>query len=236
MSVINKKCSECGKIYDLSFFKKRRTRINNIYYYSYCIFCLKLKNKAYKEKNKDKISEYEKERYKKNSVKLNNNAKLYYQNNKEVVKEKIKKYQECNKERINKKNQIRKKIRKQTDPAYKLRLSVSGSIYLALKKQNVSKNNRSCLKYLPYNICELKQHLENQFEEWMNWNNWGVYNPKLWNDNDKSTWTWQIDHIIPQSKLLYTSMADENFKKCWALNNLRPLSSKRNILDKDRKG
>lgn len=26
-------------------------------------------------------------------------------------------------------------------------------------------------------------------------------------------WEWQIDHIIPQSKLPYTSMKDKNFKK-----------------------
>jgi hypothetical protein len=26
-------------------------------------------------------------------------------------------------------------------------------------------------------------------------------------------------------------MEDDNFKKCWALNNLRPLSAKQNILD-----
>jgi len=65
----------------------------------------------------------------------------------------------------------------------------------------------------------------------MNWNNWGVYKSKNWNDNDSSTWTWQIDHIIPQSNLPYTSMEDENFKKSWDLNNLRPYSAKQNILD-----
>jgi hypothetical protein len=39
------------------------------------------------------------------------------------------------------------------------------------------------------------------------------------------------DHIIPQSKLQYTSMKDENFKKCWSLENLRPLSAKQNVID-----
>jgi len=29
----------------------------------------------------------------------------------------------------------------------------------------------------------------------------------------------------PQSKLLYTSMESENFKKCWALENLQPLEA-----------
>ena len=69
----------------------------------------------------------------------------------------------------------------------------------------------------------------------MNWQNWGRYNRKTWDDNDKSTWTWNIDHIIPKSNFYYTSMGDENFKKCWALENLRPYPSKLNIIEQDRK-
>jgi hypothetical protein len=65
----------------------------------------------------------------------------------------------------------------------------------------------------------------------MNWDNYGKYNPKTWDDNDSSTWKWNIDHIIPQAKLPYTSEKDVNFKKCWSLNNLRPYSAKQNLLD-----
>lgn len=65
----------------------------------------------------------------------------------------------------------------------------------------------------------------------MNWNNQGTYNVQTWDSNDSTTWTWQLDHIIPQSDLPYISMEDNNFKKCWSLNNLRPLSAKQNLLD-----
>lgn len=78
---------------------------------------------------------------------------------------------------------------------------------------------------------ELHDHLESLFEPWMNWDNHGIYDVTSWNDDDSSTWTWQIDHIIPQSKLPYTSMDDENFRKCWSLSNLRPLSAKQNVND-----
>jgi hypothetical protein len=98
----------------------------------------------------------------------------------------------------------------------------------ALKNNN---NGLSFLKFLKYSIQELKEYLELQFESWMTWNNWGIYNPKTWDNNDCSTWTWNIDHIIPQSDLPYSSMQDDNFKKCWELNNLRPLSSKINLID-----
>ena len=65
----------------------------------------------------------------------------------------------------------------------------------------------------------------------MSWDNWGIYNKDAWDNNDSSTWTWQIDHIIPRSDLPYTNMTEDNFKKCCALENLRPLSAKQNQLD-----
>jgi hypothetical protein len=102
---------------------------------------------------------------------------------------------------------------------------------MMLNLTNGSKNKQSILDFLSYSIDELKKHLENQFETWMTWNNRSLYNKNTWDDNDQSTWTWQLDHIVPQSILPYTSMEDDNFKKCWALNNLRPLSAKQNFLE-----
>lgn len=49
----------------------------------------------------------------------------------------------------------------------------------------------------------------------MNWDNWGAY--------------WHIDHIYPVSLLPYSSMEEDNFKRCWALDNLRPLEKIANI-------
>ena len=94
-----------------------------------------------------------------------------------------------------------------------------------------SPKTSSSLSFLPYTIDELKKYLESQFEPWMTWENHGVYDVNIWDDNDKSTWTWQIDHIIQQSDLPYVSMNDENFQKCWVFSNLRPLSAKQNYLD-----
>jgi hypothetical protein len=99
------------------------------------------------------------------------------------------------------------------------------------KRKGQSKGGLSFLKFVNYTMSQLKEYLEVQFESWMTWENWGIYNKNSWKDNDQSTWTWQIDHIIPQSDLPYISMTDDNFKKCWALSNLRPLSAKQNIFD-----
>jgi len=130
------------------------------------------------------------------------------------------------------KKDVRERLKR--DPVFKLRLRVSKSIRQAIKINGTTKNG-SIIKFLPYTINELKCHIENQFESWMTWNNWGMYNPRYWDDNDSSTWIWQLDHIIPQHSLPYISMKDENFRKCWALENLRPFSAKQNIMDGSRR-
>jgi hypothetical protein len=98
-----------------------------------------------------------------------------------------------------------------------------------------NKAGKSFKEYLDYTLDELKLHIEAQFEEWMSWDNWGIYDYKSWKDDDSSTWTWQIDHIIPHSRFKYSSMDDNEFKECWALNNLRPYSAKQNIIDSNRR-
>lgn len=146
--------------------------------------------------------------------------------NQEKYRAKVKRYLLKNKEKIAKRKQEYEKNRKKTDISFKLRCYLSCKI-----KRMISKKDTSCLKYLDYTPRQLKEHLESLFEPWMNWQNHGQYLIKDWKDNDQSTWKWQIDHIIPCSILPFTSMEDENFKICWALNNLRPLSAKQNLLD-----
>ena len=81
------------------------------------------------------------------------------------------------------------------------------------------------------NLFSSPENLDKDGKAWMNWSNHGRYNDKIWNDSDSSTWTWQIDHIKPHSDFNYISMKDDDFKKCWSLDNLRPLSAKQNIID-----
>ena len=116
--------------------------------------------------------------------------------------------------------QRKKYSKRKDDPVFRLRNSVSCTVNQALKKQFSCKKS-STFKKLPYSVLELRQHLENLFEPWMSWNNYGKYS----SNNE----TWNIDHIIPQSLLPYSSMEEENFKKCWDLSNLRPLKSIENI-------
>ena len=198
-------CSKCHLPKDALEFRKYRT---------YCKGCENLQNKEYKQNHKNEIKTYNKE---------------YRVEHKEEAKKYTKQYRIENIDDIKAYRRSYQKEKRRTNPAYKLKQSVSTYINIMLKSNNSSKNGESCLKYLPYSLEKLKEHLESLFEPWMTWDNWGLYNWQTWNDNDPATWTWHVDHITPQSDLPYTSMKDDNFTICWALENLRPLNAKQNI-------
>jgi len=197
-------------------------------------------HKIFRENNKNKIKEQNAKSYQKNKEKRKINDKQYRENNKNKIKEYQKNYRKENEKlKINKRNysqnnknkrNAKEKEKRKNNLNTRLRSSVSALFSYYLKYNNIKKQ-KSFLKYLDYSIHDLKKYLESLFETWMNWNNYGIYDPITWNDNDQSTWSWQIDHIIAQSKLLFSSFEDANFKSCWALNNLRPYSAKQNIID-----
>jgi len=101
------------------------------------------------------------------------------------------------------------------NPALRLSRNVSALVYEALVvKQGLTKGG-STFEHLPYTPLELKEHIENQFNEHMSWDNYGDY--------------WHLDHIVPQAALIYDSLTHPNFQKCWALNNLQPLEKTENL-------
>lgn len=65
-----------------------------------------------------------------------------------------------------------------------------------------------------YKIADLKTHLEKQFFDGMSWDNYGK---------------WHIDHIVPISAFNFSEKEHIDFKRCWALKNLRPLWAIDNI-------
>lgn len=162
--------------------------------------------------------------------------KKWSEDNKENLLQNWSEYRKNNKEKILQFNRGYYYTTIKNDPVKNIRKIVSHSINKSLKLNNSSKNGKSITKHLSYTIEDLKEHLRSQFEPWMSWNNHGAYNKKTWKDDNTLTWFWQIDHIIPVCNFNYTSMNDPEFQKCWALENLRPLSAKQNIIDNARKG
>lgn len=234
---ITKICSECGINKLITDFTKGKGA---------CKKCCVIKTQKYNNLHKEEVAAYHKKyndthknqkkeadalRYKNNKEHMDAIHKIWTENNKDFIIQYNKEFRKNNKEYFSHYMREYEKNRKNNDAIFKSRKEISSKVANALKRQGNSKNKKSILEYLPYSFQELKESLEKQFEPWMNWNNRGKYNPKTWDDNNSSTWTWQLDHIIPQSDLPYDSMDHENFQKCWALENLRPYSAKQNIID-----
>jgi hypothetical protein len=227
--VETKQCYKCKKYLSYEFFYKNRKSKDG--YKNSCKECSRDILREYRKKNPDKVKKNRKENYQKNSEKFRARAREWSKDNKSKKSEIFKKWYEKNKKNhLEKKKKIRKTeiYRKKAREYYKkneiitLKFVVSSHIRNALKRNGGSKNGQSILDRLPYTLQQLKEHLENQFEPWMNWENHGSY--KI--DEER---VWHIDHIIPQYELPYDSYEHENFLKCWDLKNLRPLEASLNL-------
>lgn len=162
---------------------------------SNCKQCAYAFSKKWKENNLEKSKESHKKSYKKN--------KVYKEKTSEYIKkEKIKLYQ---KEYIKNKNK---------DPLIKIHNSIAHSLWKSLKKHNIIKSN-STLFVLGLNSWdEFRNHIESQWVEGMNWDNYG---------NKKNCWS--IDHIIPKS----SATTESEIKKLNYYTNLRPMWHIENI-------
>lgn len=202
----------------------------------------KEKRKGYRNNNKEKVKERNKKNWAENKeqikakrkterAQINAYKRRKYAENKEEINAKRREERPLKRDEINaRKRKSRLKKIEQDPIGFKLRGNFSRIIRESLFKNGGSKNNKSIMNFISYNIQELKQYLELLFESWMNWNNYGIYDSKYWDENDSSTWKWSLDHIIPQSILPYSSMEDLNFKICWDIKNLKPLSTKENAI------
>lgn len=220
-----KQCKNCKIIFSLENYFCNR---------AICISCSRIEDRLQQKKARkdhpERFLEANRRYNKKHFEQVKKKKQEYVEKNKDKHIEYHKNYRILNKDKIKETLRVNDRRRRKTDIHYCLKKSISRSIGYYLNLNNSRKNGSSTLKSLPYTMEELKQHLEKQFEPWMNWENRGIFT-KNWNDNDPSTWKWQIDHIIPQAELPYTTMNEENFFKCWALENLRPLSAKQNYMD-----
>lgn len=192
-----------------------------------CKACISEYGKKYHKEHREETNKRHRDYYKKNNDKITKRTKQYYEENIEYYKEYQKQWRQENKDEINEYQKIYIKNRRKNDPEYRLQKNISRSVRFILKDK---KGGQSVLKYLPYTMEELKNHIEKQFESWMTWENWGKYNPKTHAEKP----TWNLDHIIAHSKFKYDNMDCQEFKDCWALSNLQPLDARENIFKGNR--
>lgn len=176
--------------------------------------------KAWREANKAKLAEWNKEYRKRNPDLNKENLKRYREKHPEKAKASSKKYKDANKEKVKlardkykgRKNEL-DKIRRVTDPLWKLKVNLRTSILKSFSRINTRKDNKT-VDILGCSYEEFKQHLESKFESWMNWDNHGKY-------NGTECFGWDVDHIVPIS----TAVTAQDVIRLNHYSNLQPLCS-----------
>ena len=146
--------------------------------------------KEYAKKNAKKISNYKKEHNKKPEVKKNNY----------LVR-----------------NRRRRKKRKE-NPAFRIEQNIRSRFSEIMKS---ARNNKmhSTFDYVGCDSKFLREHLENQFNEGMTWDNYGYGDDK-----------WNVDHRRPCASFDKTNQDD--LFMCWHWTNLQPLWQPENQKEK----
>ena len=174
---------------------KLHNNVSNLFIDANCAihpqcFSILAANKEYREKNKDKIKEY---------------------NQKPEVVARRQANRLKNKEKINTNKRHKEKLRRNTDPSYKLITNQRTRITGILKKHKTDKT----LDLLGCSAKFLRTYIENKFLEGMTWGNYGKYG-------------WHVDHIIPCSSFNLIDPAQQqicfhytNLQPLWAIDNLK---------------
>ena len=139
--------------------------------------------------------------------------KKWSEKNKEHLSEYHKQWRTENVDKWRKTKRDYQQHLRDTNPQYKLISYFKTAIYTVLKENNVNKYGHyfDVLNYTPE---ELMKHLESKFTDGMKWENYGV---------------WHVDHKLPISSFNIKEIGDEEFMRCWCLDNLQPMWGEENI-------
>jgi hypothetical protein len=141
----------------------------------------------------------------------NREARLKYQrDNLHRTQELIRKRREINPDKY-KQQALAYSRKRMTRPEVKVSNRVRVQMHKLLRG---GKGGRRWEELVGYSKEMLKVHLEKQFTKGMCWENMGE---------------WHIDHIVPLSSFNFSTPEDPDFRRAWALTNLRPLWASENI-------
>lgn len=194
-----KTCSKCGNLRSFSEFYKASNTKDGLN--TVCKFCCKA---------------YDKSRYTSDVIRkryLQN--RQYYKNYTEQNKIQLKHYRQEYYNKTKNKLAAKAKEKKAKDVGYRINCNLSTALSRILRDTTGKLNSDYFLSYLVYSKDEFRSHIESQFTSEMSWNNYGTY--------------WGLDHIIPKNQFHFESYDDKEFKLCWSLMNLRPLSIEDNL-------
>lgn len=198
----HKICPKCGKFLHMSNFysKAYGDRCE-----TYCKLCKNKKSQKWYAENTEHHKYLTQKNYQENKDVRYEKHQEWFKKNPEKQKEYLKKYRSQKIVKIKTVEYL--KQRKKNDPTFKLNVNLSTQICNTLKKDNLSKNGYSWESLVNYTVHDLKKHLENLFDDKMNWNNHGIL--------------WEIDHIVPRS--FFDFRISGAVQACWSLENLTPV-------------
>jgi hypothetical protein len=177
---------------------KEKQRINN-----------KLYNQTSKRKKWNRL--YARRNYKR----AKERQARYWANNPDSLERRdiwVKTYNKTYKKKHRLKILLQLKTRRENDPNFKMRSTLRSRIWTVLKRKNTPRL-ASTLTLLGVDSVEtVINHIENQFESWMNWSNHGE---------------WHLDHIKPCASFDLNSFRGQ--RACFNYKNLRPLEAFENM-------
>jgi len=130
--------------------------------------------------------------------------------------DKIRNYRKKNKDKIREQHREYTRERVKNDPLFKIGRNVSTMIRNGFRRNGFSKLGNS-QEIIGCSFNEFKIHIESKFDEWMNWENYGLYNGEI-------NYGWDVDHINP----MCSANTIEEILKLNHYTNLQPLCSKNN--------
>ena len=144
---------------------------------------------------------------------LSQKHKKWSETNRGHLKEYHQKWREKNIDKHRETKRDYERNRKSNDPIYRLISNFKSAMSTVLKESNVDKYGHY-FDVLQYSPEELINHLEKQFKDDMTWDNYGI---------------WHVDHKLPITSFDIQGMGDEEFMRCWCLDNLQPMWGEENI-------
>ena len=235
-------CSKCNNTFLLSSVFFHRNSYSRYGFTSVCKECSLKRKKKYYRDNRDRLLEEMREYREEKKEELLEKAKEYrqredvkerskvyqaeyYQEHTDEIKERTRTWSKENRDKKNEYNRAYNKInpdkpakwqkrsreKASENPSWRINVRMSAAVRQSLRSK---KDGRGWEELVGYTRLDLVKHIEKQFLTGMSWDNVGE---------------WHIDHIIPQSAFNFESYVDIDFKRCWCLDNLRPLWSTDNL-------
>ena len=126
---------------------------------------------------------------------------------------------------MNRKVYERRKRKMKNDLVYRLKIKLRKKIRESLKNNGYTKKSNT-YTILGCSYKDFKIYIESNWEGWMSWDNYGLY-------NGEENYGWDLDHIVPLS----SAQCEEDIIRLNHHSNIQPLCSyvnrnvKRNNID-----